>query len=265
MTSLSTGSVRWLGMGDQAPSTKETPQWAIENDTALSISPKLMVFEQAEKLLQNQAQYTSDEPLNLVSIFGGARQGKSFLMNMLGWGSTSGGDGELGEPVPNQAAKGDAYSKDEAALEVQAECSVSSPLPPDFDVSAAPVFGVSNKQQPCTQGVDLSPVFLTLKEFRSTLACDSRQSRGRENGSIVSVDNNTDDAAVCYGSTENTTASHDDDDVDETSDGGDCERGDTSVYIGLVDTEGQGDRDVEHDTLLVSPLVLLRYFLYNTG
>jgi hypothetical protein len=258
-------------MGDQAPSTKESPQWAIENDTALSISPKLMVFEQAEKLLQNQAQHTSDEPLNLVSIFGGARQGKSFLMNMLGWGSTSGEAGELGEPVPNQAAKGDAYSKDEAALEVQAECeklwdrgSVSSPLPPDFDVSAAPIFGVSNKQQPCTQGVDLSPVFLTLKEFSSTLACDSRQSRGRENGSVVSVDNNTDDAAVCSGSTENTTASHDDDD-DETSDADDCARGDTSVYIGLVDTEGQGDRDVEHDTLLVSPLVLLRYFLYNTG
>jgi hypothetical protein len=97
----------------------------------------------------------ADQIVNLISIFGRARQGKSFLMNCLA------GEHEI--------------------------------------------FRVSNAKESCTQGIDISDKFSPLREF-------------------------------------------------STVDGGSSQAGES--FIGFVDAEGQGDRDVNYDATLVCPILL---------
>ncbi|KDO20609.1 hypothetical protein SPRG_21222 [Saprolegnia parasitica CBS 223.65] len=113
---------------------------------------KMAVAPAAEQVLKPLPEA---QPINLISIFGAARQGKSFLMNLL------------------------ANQQD--------------------------LFRISNEKEPCTQGVDLSSHFMPLAEF----------SRQNGNTSIPS-----------------------------------------SMKVGFVDAEGQGDRDITYDSRLVSPVLL---------
>ncbi|EQC36373.1 hypothetical protein SDRG_06477 [Saprolegnia diclina VS20] len=113
---------------------------------------KMAVAPAAEQVLKPLPE---TQPINLISIFGAARQGKSFLMNLL------------------------ANQQD--------------------------LFRISNEKEPCTQGVDLSSHFMPLTEF----------SRQNGNPSVSS-----------------------------------------SMKVGFVDAEGQGDRDITYDSRLVSPVLL---------
>ncbi|CAK4086728.1 unnamed protein product [Aphanomyces euteiches] len=125
-------AVKWLGM---------------DKDGKMTVSPAA-----ALKVLQALPE---NQDVNLISIFGAARQGKSFLMNLL------------------------ANQQD--------------------------LFRISNEKEPCTQGVDLSSHFMPLSSF-STI-----------NG---------------------------------------CPRVNSSMSVGFVDAEGQGDRDITYDSRLVSPVLL---------
>jgi hypothetical protein len=95
---------------------------------------------------------------NLISVFGAARQGKSFLMNCLA------GETEL--------------------------------------------FKISNLRESCTQGLDISQELMSINQFSSLYGGKPVSSR----------------------------------------------RG---VHVGLVDAEGQGDRDVTYDTNLICPVLLV--------
>lgn len=95
---------------------------------------------------------------NLISVFGAARQGKSFLMNCLA------GETEL--------------------------------------------FKISNLRESCTQGLDISQNLMSLSDFSSLY-------------------------------------------------GGKPVPGKRGVHVGLVDAEGQGDRDVTYDTNLICPVLLV--------
>ena len=108
------------------------------------------------------------DPLNLISIFGAARQGKSFLMNCL-----AGREG---------------------------------------------TFKISNDRDPCTQGIDISRTTVPLREFASM-----------DGGAAV--------APVA---------------------------GASALRVGFVDAEGQGDRDVNYDARLASPVLLMsRCVIFN--
>ena len=110
--------------------------------------------------IDNVVANVKTKKINLISIFGRARQGKSFLMNCLS------GEKEL--------------------------------------------FTVSNKKDSCTQGIDISSKWLTLSDFSKL-----------DNDSVI-----------------------------KTSSESEC-------FVGFVDAEGQGDRDVTYDSELVCPILLL--------
>ena len=97
---------------------------------------------------------------NLVSIFGAARQGKSFLMNCL--------------------------------------------------MGRQDTFRISNARDPCTEGIDLSRSTMPLRDF-------STVGGGMPQDPVTGV---------------------------------------SSMRIGFVDAEGQGDRDVNYDARLASPVLL---------
>jgi GR25 family glycosyltransferase involved in LPS biosynthesis len=82
------------------------------------------------------------------------------------------------------------------------------------------MFQISNSDAPCTQGVDLATHFLTLPQYAA--------------GTNGAVSASADDAS-------------------SMNDGEDQV---PVVRVGFVDVEGQGDRDVGYDTMLVSPVLL---------
>eukprot|EP01038_Epipyxis_sp_PR26KG_P015826 gene15826-21440_t len=108
--------------------------------------------------VRNVFQPISRSPCNLISIFGRARQGKSFLMNCLA-GETD-------------------------------------------------VFRISNEKESCTQGIDISNKWLSLKEFSGI-------------------------------------------------DRGDAIKSESTIRVGFVDAEGQGDKDVSYDAKLICPILLV--------
>jgi hypothetical protein len=125
--------------------------------------PVLRVQPAAEEaLLQKENEELQQSPVNLVCIFGSARQGKSFLMNLL------------------------------------------------MGTDAVESFPISNADTPCTQGVDISTLFLPLSDY-------------------AAIDGAADDPLPPESS---------------------------SIRVGFVDAEGQGDHDVTYDTMLVSPVLL---------
>lgn len=108
-------------------------------------------------------------PINLISIFGRARQGKSFMMNCLS------GERE--------------------------------------------VFRVSNEKDSCTQGIDVSSKFIGIREF-------SRIDGGTQLDTSSEVT--------------------------------------SSIKIGFLDAEGQGDRDISYDSRLACPALLCsKVVLFN--
>jgi hypothetical protein len=109
---------------------------------------------------------------NLISIFGRARQGKSFLMNCLSGESS--------------------------------------------------LFKVSNYQESCTQGIDISNKWMALSDFSS-------------------VDNNAKARTATVTNKPSSSSS--------TASG-------EEIHIGFVDAEGQGDKDVNYDANLICPILL---------
>jgi hypothetical protein len=156
---LQAGSaVPWMGMmasssAAEAASAKVATGQAPQS-TATTGALQLTVNPTAQDLLQARGQ---QQPLNLLCIFGAARQGKSFLMNLLA------GTEEL--------------------------------------------FRISNADTPCTEGVDISSHFMDLGDFSALNGCPRLQCLHR-------------------------------------------------ITVGFVDAEGQGDRDMAYDTVLVSPVLL---------
>ena len=126
------------------------------------------------------------EPLNLVAVFGAARQGKSFLMNCL-----MGREG---------------------------------------------TFRISNARDPCTEGIDISRTTLPLASFAALSFITTR------------ADHSYDDE-------------HDDDPRGGDGGGGGAP---AEPRVAFVDAEGQGDRDVNYDARLASPVLLSsRVVLFN--
>ena len=120
------------------------------------------------------------EPLNLVAVFGAARQGKSFLMNCL-----MGREG---------------------------------------------TFRISNARDPCTEGIDISRTTLPLASFAALSGVGARADH------------------------------YQNDDVPHGG-GGLALAG---PRVAFVDAEGQGDRDVNYDARLASPvLVSSRVVIFN--
>jgi hypothetical protein len=109
---------------------------------------------------------------NLISIFGRARQGKSFLVNCLSGESS--------------------------------------------------LFKVSNYQESCTQGIDISNKWMALSDFSS-------------------VDNNAKARTATVTKKPSSSSS--------TASG-------EEIHIGFVDAEGQGDKDVNYDANLICPILL---------
>jgi hypothetical protein len=109
---------------------------------------------------------------NLISIFGRARQGKSFLMNCLSGESS--------------------------------------------------LFKVSNYQESCTQGIDISNKWMALSDFSSV--DDNAKAR------TATVTKKPSSSSSIASSEE--------------------------IHIGFVDAEGQGDKDVNYDANLICPILL---------
>jgi hypothetical protein len=148
----------WMGMmasssAAEAASAEVATGQAVQS-SATAGALQLTVNPAAQDMLQEKGQH---QPLNLLCIFGAARQGKSFLMNLLA------GTEEL--------------------------------------------FRISNADTPCTEGVDISSHFMDLGDFSALNGCPRLQCIHR-------------------------------------------------ITVGFVDAEGQGDRDMAYDTVLVSPVLL---------
>jgi hypothetical protein len=108
---------------------------------------------------------------NLISIFGRARQGKSFLMNCLSGESS--------------------------------------------------LFKVSNYQESCTQGIDISNKWMALSDFSSVdNPITTKTASSKPSSSSASMESNNE------------------------------------IHVGFVDAEGQGDKDVNYDANLICPVLL---------
>ena len=110
MFSCSELNIRKIIMPQSTPAT--SLKWISNKE---STSKGNLVVHDVRKVFDSISSVDSDPQCNLISIFGRARQGKSFLMNCL-------------------AGKGD-------------------------------IFKVSNANESCTQGIDISDLWLPLKDF----------------------------------------------------------------------------------------------------